>query len=81
MPNKKLKAAILNEGKNNTFVNVSSEGFDIGIHDKGQDSTIAGGKHVTNNLKSKWWESTWFQITALIASILGIISFFLFLKK
>lgn len=78
---KKLKTAILNEGKNNTFVNVSSEGFDIGIHDKGENTVVAGGKYTTNNLNRNWWEKTWFQIIALMAAVLGIISFFLIFIK
>lgn len=36
---------------------------------------------IKKNNQNKWWETTWFQLIALIAALLGIIGFFLFLKK
>lgn len=40
---------ILEEGMNNTYINVSTEGFDIGMHNKGVNSVILGGSHITKN--------------------------------
>lgn len=34
MARRNRTTGIINEGSDNTFVNVSTEGFDVGIHDK-----------------------------------------------
>ena len=36
--NKKKTVGILNEGKNNTFINNKTVGFDIGMHDRGENT-------------------------------------------
>jgi hypothetical protein len=81
MKKNKCKTGILDEGKDNIFVNVSSEGFDVGFHERGEGSVIVGGKHTGRDLGRKWWEKNWFQIIYLVAAILGIISFLFILKK
>lgn len=42
--NKKRSVGILNEGKNNTFVNNTFEGFDVGIKDKGENTKANNNK-------------------------------------
>lgn len=46
---RQLTTWILEEGMNSTYINVSTEGFDIGIHNKGVNSVILGGSHITKN--------------------------------
>lgn len=72
---------ILNRGKNNTFVNNTFSGLRVGIQDEGENTFAEGNKFrgISGGgvPAKKWWENSWVQGIALLAAILGIISFFL----
>lgn len=72
---KKQTTAILNEGINTTYIDVSSEGYDIGIHDKGLGTRVFGGSHKIGTTSERWWENKWIQSIAILSSVLGILGF------
>ncbi len=58
-------AAILNEGNDSTFTNVSSEGFDVGIHNKGKRASVTGGKHTGPRSEARGWHQTWWGVSII----------------
>lgn len=55
--NRNQSIGILNEGNENTFQNIETEGFDIGIHDKGKKTKVINFKGLRKKSK-KWWVET-----------------------
>ena len=70
MANEKPRtAAILNEGSDNTFIDISSVGFDVGIHNKGKRALVVGGKHTGTRVETRNWHQTWWGI--LFLTVIG----------
>jgi len=73
----KTTTGIIEEGQENYYENIETEGFDVGIHNKGKKTNIVNYKSV-NNIKKKWFE-TWWGITILTV-ITAVIAGFIIYK-
>ncbi len=73
----KQTTGIIEEGQENYYKNIETEGFEVGIHNKGKKTNIVNYK-ATSNKKKKWFE-TWWGIT-ILSIITAVIAGFLIYK-
>lgn len=68
---------IIDEGEDNVYDNIETEGFDIGFLNKGKNNTITNSRFYIAKTIS-WAHSWWWQIlSGLIVVVLG--GYFLYL--
>lgn len=70
--NKRKSTGILNEGKENKFINNKVDGFDIGFHDKGEKTIATDNSFNLHERQIKWYQTWWGKITiGLFVLIVG----------
>ena len=83
----KKRIGILNQGKNNKFINNTFENFDIGIKDEGENSLAKGNEFLNSeNIQMPYQKTnsqSWFLknlIKIIVGIIIGLIVGFLIYK-
>jgi len=74
--NNKQTVGIIDEGVNTVYKNIETEGFDVGMHNKGKGISVKDFKGYGK--KGKRWQETWWGITIITFASALLVGFLIF---